>query len=85
MNANQPTPMPEMDVNADTVRQLPKYVRVLDERANGMVVFEFAMGWPDLTAELAMPRQAFDDFCEQHQVIFVTEAPEQLGGTHDEH
>jgi phenol hydroxylase P0 protein len=45
-----------------------KYVRILSERDNGLVVFEFAIGWPDLSVELAMPRPAFEEFCAAHEV-----------------
>lgn len=52
-------------VDCDLTR---KYVRVLRESADGMVAFEFAIGWPDLAVELAMPRPMFEQFCERQQV-----------------
>lgn len=89
MNANTPPPRTDSTaLPADSRGEglaLPRYVRVLKEAPNGMVVFEFALGWPDLATELVMPRPAFQDFCEKHGVIFVTEAPKQLGDAHDEH
>jgi phenol hydroxylase P0 protein len=48
-------------------------VRVIAERDNGLVVFEFAIGWPDLSVELAMPRPAFEEFCIQHQVQLIAD------------
>ena len=45
-----------------------KFVRVLRERPDGLVAFEFAIGWPDLAVELAMPRPMFEEFCRRQQV-----------------
>lgn len=45
-----------------------KFVRVLRESADGLVAFEFAIGWPDLAVELAMPRPMFEEFCRRQQV-----------------
>lgn len=46
-----------------------RYVRVTDERADGLVTFDFAIGWPELSVELLLPRAAFDEFCARNQVI----------------
>lgn len=46
-----------------------RFVRVLRESAGGLVAFEFAIGWPDLSVELAMPRPMFDEFCRRQQVV----------------
>ena len=40
-----------------------RYVRVIEERADGLVAFEFAIGWPDLAVELLLPTPAFAEFC----------------------
>jgi phenol hydroxylase P0 protein len=53
------------DTVCDTTR---KFVRVISEQANGLVAFEFSIGWPDLAVELVLPRPAFDAFCATHQV-----------------
>lgn len=45
-----------------------KFVRVTEERADGLVAFEFSIGWPELAVELLLPRAAFDEFCITHQV-----------------
>lgn len=50
-----------------------KFVRVIESHANGLVRFEFAVGWPDLSCELVLPRAAFDDFCQRNAVEFMTE------------
>lgn len=45
-----------------------RFVRVLEERADGMVFFEFAIGWPDLAVELLLPAPAFEAFCAANGV-----------------
>jgi phenol hydroxylase P0 protein len=58
-------PAPSAAVDCDLSR---KFVRVLRESADGLVAFEFAIGWPDLSVELAMPRPMFEEFCRRQQV-----------------
>ena len=50
-----------------------KFVRVVEQHANGLVRFEFAVGWPDLSCELVLPQALFDEFCRRHAVEFMTE------------
>lgn len=45
-----------------------KFVRVKEVRPDGLVCFEFAIGWPELFVELMLPKPAFDDFCVENQV-----------------
>lgn len=54
-------PLPAVDT-----RQ--RFVRVLEQRADGMVFFEFAIGWPDLAVELLLPAPAFEAFCAANGV-----------------
>lgn len=49
----------------DTTR---KFVRITERRNDGLVAFEFAIGWPDLAVDLLLPSAAFDDFCATQQV-----------------
>ena len=49
-----------------------KFVRVLRTLPNGLIEFEFAVGDPDVAAELVMPRKAFDEFCANNQVELLT-------------
>jgi phenol hydroxylase P0 protein len=46
-----------------------KFVRVLEHRMDGLVAFEFAIGWPELMVELLLPEVAFAEFCATHRVI----------------
>jgi len=68
------------ELNCDLSR---KFVRVLHERPDGLVAFEFAIGWPDLAVELAMPRPLFEEFCRRQQVerLFDDAASPALGAT----
>jgi phenol hydroxylase P0 protein len=45
-------------------------VRLLERRGDGLVSFEFSIGWPELAVELMLPAAAFDEFCARHQVIW---------------
>ena len=45
-----------------------KFVRVIEERADGLVAFEFSIGWPELAVELLLPAQAFAEFCATQRV-----------------
>ena len=61
---------PSLDTAPDTdLDTRKKYVRVLERRADGLVLFEFAIGWPELLVELLLPEPAFAEFCATHRVI----------------
>lgn len=45
-----------------------KFVRVMRTLPNGLIEFEFAIGDPEVAAELVMPKAAFDEFCAANQV-----------------
>jgi phenol hydroxylase P0 protein len=57
----------------DASDALERFVRVKEITANNMVEFDFAIGSPDLFAELILPKTAFDEFCERNQVKFMTD------------
>lgn len=46
-----------------------KSVRVLERRANGFVLFEFSLGWPELAAELMLTQTDFEAFCATQGVV----------------
>lgn len=56
-----------------------RYVRVIDRRPNGLVAFEFAIGWPDLAVELVLPQPLFEAFCERHAVERLPDALREPG------
>jgi phenol/toluene 2-monooxygenase (NADH) P0/A0 len=41
---------------------------VLEIRPDGLVSFEFSIGWPELAVELMLPTPAFEDFCANNRV-----------------
>ncbi|WHZ12040.1 MAG: Phenol hydroxylase, assembly protein DmpK [Burkholderiaceae bacterium] len=45
-----------------------KYVRRLAPREDGLVAFEFSIGWPELAVELLLPGPAFAEFCTANRV-----------------
>ncbi len=60
-----------------------KFVRVLNELDNGLVAFEFSIGWPELSVELVLPRAAFDEFCVKHQARRLDESTPRDTGPPD--
>jgi phenol hydroxylase P0 protein len=63
-----------------------RFVRVTDRLPNGIIAFEFSVGWPDMSVELALPESQFNEFCLKNKVEFLTEAVgTKLGDHHDEH
>lgn len=49
-----------------------KFVRVMRTLPSGLIEFEFAIGDPDVAVELVMPKAAFDEFCANNQVEFIS-------------
>ena len=52
-----------------------RYVRVIEQRTDGLVAFEFAIGWPELACELLLPAPAFAAFCAANRVQML-DAPD---------
>jgi phenol hydroxylase P0 protein len=46
-------------------------VRLIERRADGFVEFEFAIGYPELYAEMLLPAEAYASFCQSNEVIFL--------------
>lgn len=57
-----------------------KFIRVIEQRANGMVEFEFAVGEPELFVEMLLPQAAFADFCAAQGVEPSIAAPDTVAG-----
>lgn len=51
-----------------------KYVRVTEVRDDKFVLFDFAIGDPELSVELILPLEAFREFCAMHQAVVMTPA-----------
>lgn len=52
-----------------------KYVRILEERTDGFIVFEFSIGSPELCAEMVLPKADYQLFCAENHVTELHEAP----------
>lgn len=61
MTADHPPTLPDVDTRV-------RYVKLIEERADGLVAFEFAIGWPELAVELVLPAPAFAEFCAANRV-----------------
>ena len=48
-----------------------RFVRVLARRPDGLVSFEFSIGWPELAVELLLPAPAFAEFCAVNKVVLL--------------
>jgi phenol/toluene 2-monooxygenase (NADH) P0/A0 len=60
----------------DTTR---RYVRVCEQRPDGFIEFEFAIGDPALCVELMLPADAFHEFCLANEVILLDPAQSGQG------
>lgn len=56
--------LPECDISR-------RFVRVLQRRSNGLVEFEFSIGWPELAVELMLPERDFADFCVAQKALLL--------------
>ena len=61
-------------INTDAATLQRRYVRVIRREPNGLVVFEFSVGWPDMGAELVLPEALFEEFCLKNNVEMLTQA-----------
>lgn len=48
-----------------------RFVRVLQRRDNGLVEFEFSIGWPELAVELMLPERDFANFCATQKALVL--------------
>ena len=56
------------DTSLPAVDASLRFVRVIERRADGLVAFEFSIGWPELAGELMLPAPAFEAFCVNNRV-----------------
>ena len=73
-------------INTDEATLKRRFVRVIKRQPNGLVAFEFSVGWPDMAVELVLAEDQVNEFCSKNQVEFLTQAVgEKLGENNDEH
>ena len=70
---HMPPATPPAELEPLTCDVSRKFVYVTEERADGLVAFDFSIGWPELSVELILPRAAFDEFCAKNNVIRLAE------------
>lgn len=58
-------PKPKFDVRKH-------YVRFRELRDDGYVLFDFAIGDPELAVELTLPLAAYRAFCRERGVVYLT-------------
>ncbi|MDH4458031.1 MAG: phenol hydroxylase subunit [Nevskia sp.] len=51
-----------------------RYVRLREQRDDGFVIFDFAIGDPQLSCELIMPLLAYREFCASNHVVHLNDA-----------
>ena len=51
-----------------------RYVRFRELRSDGYVLFDFAIGDPEIAVELVLPLPAYQEFCRTNAVTWVTRA-----------
>ena len=71
-------------LDADAATLARRYVRITGRSANGFVTFEFSVGWPDMSVELALPEDLFNAFCIKNNVQFLDDPVDTKLGEHDE-
>lgn len=69
-----------MDKEQPAIDVSKKYVRLIERRPDGFVEFEFAIGDPDLYAEMLLPADAYEAFCEANTVIQLGPRDESAEG-----
>lgn len=45
-----------------------RFIRIINERANGIVELEFAVGEPEIFVEMILPQAEFQQFCRDQGV-----------------
>lgn len=61
--------LPQPKLKFDVERQ---YVRFRELRDDGYVLFDFAIGDPELAVELVLPLEAYRSFCRERHVVYLT-------------
>lgn len=62
MNTASTDPSLEFDVSR-------RFIRIINERHNGIVELEFAIGEPEIFVEMILPQAEFEQFCRDQGVL----------------
>lgn len=55
------------------VSELKRYARIRRIVGDKFIEFDFAIGDPSLYVELVLPKDAFEVFCRDNQIVMMTE------------
>jgi len=58
-----------LDISHEPFDVERRFIRIVEDRSDGLVAFEFAAGEPDLYVEMILPRAEFEDFCRMQGVV----------------
>lgn len=61
------------NINKNKFNALTRYVRVRSAPDDVFVEFDFAIEYPELYVELALPKGAFELFCKHNNVVHMDE------------
>ncbi|GAC18655.1 phenol hydroxylase subunit [Paraglaciecola arctica] len=59
------------DINKNKFTTFTRYVRVRSAPEDTFVEFDFAIEYPELYVELALPKTAFELFCKHNNVVHM--------------
>jgi phenol hydroxylase P0 protein len=62
----------KLSVKVDGFDIKKRYVRITGIRNNKIIEFDFAIGEPEMYVELALPFEAYQEFCANNDVINLT-------------
>lgn len=57
----------------DVVDTSKRYVLVRNVRDDGYIEFDFSLGEPEIFLEMILSTSAFNEFCQDNEVIRITE------------
>lgn len=60
-----------MSERTSTTDLTKKFARLIEQRKDGLVEFEFAIGDPELFVEMLLPRRAYEAFCSDNEVVHL--------------
>jgi len=50
-----------------------RFVRLIEKREDGFIEFEFAVGEPEIFAEMMLAEEDFIKFCQDQEVVMIDE------------
>ena len=60
-----------------------RFVRFIEKRDDGFVEFEFAVGEPEIFAEMILKAEDYEIFCKEQGVVMIDEDPNPIDKSDD--